>query len=47
MVAAKREDVLRMPDEALGFVPHNIAPPPVLPTGQGRVRVLHGGKPSP
>ncbi|MGA9599538.1 MAG: hypothetical protein WBS22_04660 [Methylocystis sp.] len=47
ITAAKREDVLRAPDEALDVVPHNIAPPPVLPAGQGRVWVLRDGKPSP
>ncbi|HTO79510.1 MAG TPA: plasma-membrane proton-efflux P-type ATPase [Methylocystis sp.] len=46
IVAAQRKDVLRIPDEALDFVPQNIAPPPMLPTGEGRVWVLHDGKPS-
>ena len=45
IVTARRDDVMRAPDQALGFSPSAVAPPPALRAGQGRVWVLRDGKP--
>jgi H+-transporting ATPase len=47
IVAARRDDVLRVPDEALAYIPRGVPTPPALPRDQGRVWVLQENKPTP
>ena len=44
IVTAARDDVLRVPDQALRFLPAGVSAAPVV-IGQGRVWVLHDGRP--
>ena len=46
IITASRSDVLKVPDQALQFLPSGVADPPVLPAGQSRVWVLRDGKPT-
>jgi H+-transporting ATPase len=46
IITASRSDVLKVPDQALQFLPSGVAAPPVLPAGQSRVWVLRDGKPT-
>jgi HlyD family secretion protein len=46
IITASRSDVLRVPDQALQFLPRGVAGPPALPAGPSRVWVLRDGKPT-